>query len=278
MNLTIAQVVEYSKANILTEACDTTLMVSDICWDTRAMADVTNVFANDEALRKPETAKDPETANVPTGVLFIAFKGERTDGNDYIIEAISKGAVVVLAGRDLNAEEYALAKQRGTCVLRSDDTVASLQQLAASYRKLLESNTHFTTIGITGSSGKTTTKDLVAAVLKTTYATVATQGNHNNEIGLPITILSAKMADDNVSESTQMLVTEMGMQGLGEISLLANIAKPKIGVLTNIGVAHCELLGSRENIARAKSELILALPDHSEIGRASCRERVCDSV
>jgi len=188
--------------------------------------------------------------------LFLALPGERTDGNDHIEAAIEAGAAVVLASRETTAAQQQAARDHGAALLEVDEGTGgeALLALAAGYRDSLTA----TVIGITGSSGKTTTKDMVAGVLASGMVTCATYGNYNNEIGVPATVLDA-------DPSTKALVVEMGMQALDEIALLCRIARPSIGIITNVGVAHCELLGSRENIARAKAELVENLPDGTGI-------------
>jgi UDP-N-acetylmuramoyl-tripeptide--D-alanyl-D-alanine ligase len=129
-----------------------------------------------------------------------------------------------------------------------EDTVLALQQLARSYREELNTKV----IGITGSNGKTSTKDILASLLKTQYKTHKTLGNFNNYIGLPLTILS-------MDEDTEMAVLEMGMDNFGQIELLTSIAKPDAAVITNIGEAHLEGLKTKENIAKAKLEILKGL-------------------
>ncbi len=176
------------------------------------------------------------------GSLFIAIEGEHLDGHDYIEKALERGATCILAHKD--------GSWSADKVLRVKDTLRGLLDIAAYYRTKYKPHV----IGITGSVGKTTTKDMVAAVLESGFTTIKTIGNQNNEIGAPKTILS-------IDGNTQAAVIEMGMCGFGEIQDLAQAARPEIGVITNIGVSHMELLGSRENILKAKLELADCLPD-----------------
>ncbi len=192
-----------------------------------------------------------DSRTVKPGSLYIAMPGERVDGNDYIKAAIKNGATVVLITRAPSEEEKALASQTQTTILQVKDALLALHQLASYYRENLMAKV----IAITGSSGKTSTKELVSIVVSSIFNTVSSSGNQNNELGLPATILNADI-------NTEILVTEMGMRGPGQIAELTQIARPSIGIITNIGQAHLELLGSKENIARAKSELIEALPDN----------------
>ncbi|MEG0754685.1 MAG: UDP-N-acetylmuramoyl-tripeptide--D-alanyl-D-alanine ligase, partial [Angelakisella sp.] len=176
------------------------------------------------------------------GSLFVAIPGERVDGHDYVEKALSQGAALALVERDGN---YPPDR-----TLLVDNTVKAMLRLAAWYRDRVPAKV----VAITGSVGKTTTKDMIAAVLSAGFRTIKTIGNQNNEIGTPRTILS-------IDRDTEAAVIEMGMSGFGEIQELALAAKPQIGVITNIGVSHMEHLGSRENILKAKLELAQCLPD-----------------
>jgi UDP-N-acetylmuramoyl-tripeptide--D-alanyl-D-alanine ligase len=173
------------------------------------------------------------------GGLFVAIEGERVDGHEFAAAAIEQGAAAVLAGRSVDAP----------CVVVADP-VAALGQLAAYVRAALPNPV---TVGVTGSHGKTGTKDLIAQILEAAGPTVATTGSLNNEIGAPLTILRA-------DEATRFLVVEMGARGRGHIQYLATMARPTVGVVLNVGVAHLGEFGSRAGIARAKGELVEALP------------------
>ncbi len=192
--------------------------------------------------------------------LFIALKGEQQDGHDFINEAFKNGAQIAIAERtngidaaviDLRGQNPTIAKEELTfpLILLVDDSLISLQQAARFWRSKLK----LKVIGITGSVGKSTTKELTAEVLSQRYCTARNPGNLNNEIGLPLTVLS-------LNESHERAVLEMGFYVPGEISLLCEIAKPEIGVITNIGTVHAERAGSQADIARGKSELVEALP------------------
>lgn len=171
------------------------------------------------------------------GSLFAAIEGERADGHDFASDACASGAVAVLAMRAVDAP----------CIV-VDDTMLALGRLAAEARRRLTCPV----IAITGSSGKTSTKDLLAQVLETDGATIAPTGSMNNELGCPLTILRA-------DAHTQYLVLEMGMRGLGHIAYLCEIAQPTVGVMLNIGTAHIGVVGSQDAIARAKGEIIEGL-------------------
>ncbi|MCK8823677.1 UDP-N-acetylmuramoyl-tripeptide--D-alanyl-D-alanine ligase [Fuchsiella alkaliacetigena] len=180
--------------------------------------------------------------------LFFAIPGDNFDGHDFVKEALGAGAkgVVIEAQR---AVDYEFLNDE--LVIGVADTKQALQDLAKYYRSLFE----IPIIGVTGSTGKTTTKDLIASVLATELKILKTKGNYNNEFGLPLTLF-------RLDSSHQAAVVEMAMRGLGEIEQLAEIAQPELGVITNIGLSHLECLGSLENIALAKSELVKALPKH----------------
>lgn len=180
--------------------------------------------------------------------LFIPLKGDSFDGHEFLKDAFNNGAVATLweKGRDL--PDF-LPTQFP--VFFVEDTLSALQKLAHEYRRLVKP----IVIGVTGSNGKTTTKDLIGSVLQLHYKTYRTKGNYNNHIGLPLTILS-------MERDTEVLVLEMGMNHFGEIELLSKIAQPNIAVITNIGESHIEFLGSREGIAQAKTEILAGLDNN----------------
>ncbi|HIC92743.1 MAG TPA: UDP-N-acetylmuramoyl-tripeptide--D-alanyl-D-alanine ligase [Anaerolineae bacterium] len=196
------------------------------------------------------------------GSLFIALRGERRDGHDFVPDALERGAIAVIAeekikgyGLRVNFVEadsplspipYPLTP---ICLV-VEDSLAALQRLAAYWRAKHDVRV----IGVTGSVGKTTTKELIASVLSRRFHTLKSEGNYNTEIGLPLTLLHLK-------PSHERAVLEMGMYALGDIAQLAAIARPHIGVVTNVGPVHLERLGTIERIAQAKSELPAALPE-----------------
>lgn len=181
-----------------------------------------------------------DTRTIKKGDLFIPLCGKNFDGHDYIEEAFGKGAVCVFSEKEI----------LGETVIRVPDTLKALGDLAMYYRSLFD----ITVVAVTGSTGKTTTKDLIASVLSEKFNVLHTEGNLNNEIGLPQTIF-------NIDDSTDVAVLEMGMSNFGEIHNLSRIARPDIAVITNIGVSHIENLGSREGILKAKCEIFDYLPD-----------------
>lgn len=187
-----------------------------------------------------------DSRQIAQGMLFVPLKGERFDAHDFVPQAIAHGAVAVLWQEGHPCPEPV---PEGILFIGVPDTLAALQRLAREYRRRLPVQV----IGVTGSNGKTSTKDMIASVLGERYKVQKTEGNLNNHIGVPLTLLRLR-------EDTKYAVVEMGMSSLGEIRLLADIAQPQIGVITNIGEAHLEKLGSRENIAEAKMELVEALP------------------
>ncbi|MCF6314278.1 MAG: UDP-N-acetylmuramoyl-tripeptide--D-alanyl-D-alanine ligase [Verrucomicrobiales bacterium] len=182
---------------------------------------------------------------VESGSLYVALSGENFNGHQFIKQAEEQGAVAVLV-----SELTASSEQLSGGVIHVKDTLSAMQELARNYRKSLSD---FQVVAVTGSNGKTSTKDFITSILKLTGGVSATLGNLNNHIGLPLTILSTD-EDDRVG------VWEMGMSHPGEIEVLAEIAGPDIGVITNIGVAHLEHMGSREAIALEKGMLAESLP------------------
>ncbi len=184
---------------------------------------------------------------VAPGSLFVALAGERADGHDFAAAAVAAGAAAVLATRPVDAPAVLV-----------DDGVAALGRLA---RAVLARLPGLLVVGVTGSSGKTSTKDLLAAVLEPLGETVAPAGSYNNEVGLPLTVLRATPA-------TRHLVLEMGARGVGHIAHLAALARPRVGVVLNVGSAHVGEFGGREAIARAKGELVEALPPGADGGVA----------
>ena len=177
-----------------------------------------------------------DSRTLQAGQLFFALSGPNYNGNQFTKKALEKGAIAVVIDEDISITDNR--------VIRVENTLKSLQTLSTEHRKTLGT----TIIALTGSNGKTTTKELIHSVLSTTFTSVATQGNLNNHIGVPLTLLSLK-------EDTEIGVVEMGANHPGEIALLANIAQPDAGLITNFGKAHIEGFGSLEGVIKAKSEL-----------------------
>ena len=205
-----------------------------------------------------------DSRQVIPGSLFVAIPGEKVDGHNFIAEAFRRGASFALIQKDAGADtpfrsldlrsvsstdSFAREDLVPPLCLRVDNTVSALQQIARYWRRKLD----LRVIGITGSVGKSTTKEMIAEVLSTRYRTLKSPGNLNNEIGLPLTLL-------RLTSGHQRAVLEMGFYVPGEIAFLCDIAQPQIGVVTNIGTVHAERAGSQEAIARGKSELVQSLP------------------
>lgn len=185
------------------------------------------------------------TRTLQKGDLFIPFRGEKTNGHKYVKQAFENGAVASLWQKDEPNPP------KNVPLIFVDDSEKALQELAHAYR----AEHRATFIGVTGSNGKTSTKDLIAGTLSPYFKVQKTEGNYNNQLGLPLTILS-------LDEDTEFAILEMGMDGFGQIEFLTKMAKPKYAVITNIGEAHMLALGSREGIAKAKFEIIQGLqPD-----------------
>jgi UDP-N-acetylmuramoyl-tripeptide--D-alanyl-D-alanine ligase len=189
------------------------------------------------------TNVNKDTRSLQAGDLYWALRGENFDGHDFVASAAAAGAVGAVVAQDVPGTAD------GFSLIQVADTLTALQRLAAWYRDRLSARV----VCLTGSNGKTSTKDFTAAVAGTKFSVSKTEGNLNNQIGLPLTILSAKRSD-------QVCVWEIGMNHAGEIEPLARLARPDIGIITNIGVAHIEFLGSREAIAQEKGMLGEALP------------------
>ncbi|MEA4908872.1 MAG: UDP-N-acetylmuramoyl-tripeptide--D-alanyl-D-alanine ligase [Anaerolineaceae bacterium] len=201
-----------------------------------------------------------DSRQVIPGSLFVALPGERVDGHNFVAEAFRRGAQIALVQRDLSSD-FPVVDLRGghlpedfqapttACCLWVDDSLQTLQAIARYWRRKLD----LTVIGITGSVGKSTTKELVAEVLSQRYRTFKNPGNLNNEIGLPLTLL-------RLGRGHERAVLEMGFYVSGEIAFLCDLALPTIGVVTNVGTVHAERAGSQAAIAQGKAELIQALP------------------
>jgi UDP-N-acetylmuramoyl-tripeptide--D-alanyl-D-alanine ligase len=205
-----------------------------------------------------------DSRQVIPGSLFVAIPGERVDGHAYVEDAFKRGAAFALIEREVGSQWKTVDLRAGAALaaagewtqplcLRVENTVTALQQIARFWRRKLSVRV----IGITGSVGKSTTKEVVAQVLARRFRTLRSPGNLNNEIGLPLTIL-------RLSPGHERAVLEMGFYVPGEIAFLCEIALPQIGVVTNIGTVHAERAGSQEAIARGKSELIMSLPPAPE--------------
>ncbi|MCD6223993.1 MAG: UDP-N-acetylmuramoyl-tripeptide--D-alanyl-D-alanine ligase [Deltaproteobacteria bacterium] len=187
-----------------------------------------------------------DSRTLSRGDLFVAIKGQNYDGHDFIADAVESGAAGLLVSRsEIAGATYNRWASKGIVCLAAENTIEALGDLAALNRK----RTGVSVVAITGSNGKTTTKEMTASVLSRRFDTLATKGNYNNEIGLPLTMF-------RLAASHKWAVLELGMNRPGEIGRLAGICRPDIGVITNIGTAHLEGFDSIEGIARAKGELL----------------------
>ena len=187
-----------------------------------------------------------DTRTIQQGDFYLPLKGASFDGEKFINQALEKGAIGAFCTSIENHPTHTLSIQRGAKIfLQVPDTLIAYLQLANYRRKKLNP----IVVAITGSSGKTTTKEIVASTLESKYSVFKTPLNHNNEIGFCQTIFA-------MPDSTEVLVLEMGMRGLGEIELLSKYAEPDITIISNVGTAHIGRLGSRENIAKAKCEIV----------------------
>jgi UDP-N-acetylmuramoyl-tripeptide--D-alanyl-D-alanine ligase len=185
-----------------------------------------------------------DSRTVRKGELFVAIKGNRFDGHDFVAEAIKKGAWGAVVERSAFETRYgAMAGLKN--IFPVEDTLFSLQEMATMHRRKFS----IPLVGITGSNGKTTTKEMVASILKEKGPVLKSEGNLNNHIGVPLTLL-------RLDKEHKSAVIEMGMSAGGEIETLARIAGPDVGVITNVGPAHLEFLGSTDTVARAKGELL----------------------
>ena len=199
------------------------------------------MLCGNEELEVENFSKDTRT--IQKGDIYIGIKGEKFDGSNFWNQALDAGATaVIISNIQISKEEK--EKYKDKTIIQVEDTLEALYEIAKYKRSLY----NIPVIAVTGSVGKTSTKDIIASVVSQKYKTLKTEGNNNNNIGLPLTILKLK--------DHEALVIEMGMNHFGEISLLTNIAKPTLAVITNIGTSHIGNLGSRENILKAKLEIL----------------------
>lgn len=209
-----------------------TLTIQEIAQATGA-----KILSQDHITEKNISHVTQDSREAKENSLFVALKGERTDGHQYVSDCMKKGVGACLIEREM-------APENGCVLLLVQNTQTALLQLAKYYRSLFS----IPIVGITGSVGKTTTKDMIASVLQQKYDTLWTQGNYNNEIGVPLTLF-------RLEDHHEVAVIEMGMNHFDEIHRLADVSRPNIGLISNVGVAHIEYLGSREGILKAKCEL-----------------------
>ncbi|MGV8145125.1 MAG: UDP-N-acetylmuramoyl-tripeptide--D-alanyl-D-alanine ligase [Alkaliphilus sp.] len=188
------------------------------------------------------TGISTDARKIQSETLFIPLTGENFDGHDFIISAHKKGIHAVLIEK--NREQTFMDKIDNIYVIEVENTLKALKNISKNYREYFE----MPFIAVTGSNGKTSTKDMISSVLSSKYETLKNEGNFNNQIGLPLTLF-------NLNKSHELAVLEMGMSSFGEIEELVDIVKPNVAVITNIGMAHIENLGSKKNIMKAKMEI-----------------------
>ena len=213
------------------------------------LSDITRIFgfALDPEKDAPATGVSTDSRTIRNGMVFFALKGPRFDGRRFVAAAFEKGAIGAVVEAGGSGED---APSGQAVLIPVPDPLKALQDLASVYRKLFS----FPVIAVTGTNGKTTTKDMIAAVLQTRFRTAKTEGNLNNGIGVPLSVCAW-------DKSREMAVLEMGTNHFGEIRRLCEIARPTHGVLTNIGRAHLEFLGDLDGVAREKSELLRSLAE-----------------
>ena len=228
MRLNAKQIAAYTGGQFLVDPIDASALMTGITWDSR---------------------------EVRPGWLYVALPGERVDGHAFVEAALRAGAAGALVTDAPSQSCALLARELGAAIIEVPNTASAITDLARAWRSHLRGRV----IGLTGSVGKTTTKNLTRDVCAAYGSVVATKANQNNELGVPRTLL-------NADPETAVVVVEMGMRGRGQIAELCDFVRPVWGLITNVGESHIELLGSRENIARAKSELFEALP--AGVGRA----------
>ena len=222
VKLNAKQIAAICGGTFVVEPIDACALASGITWDSR---------------------------DVAKGDVYIAIPGARVDGHDFVQAAISSGAVCALVMEPVPEEVRVFAREMGAAIIEVANTQTAVADLARAWRSHLKG----LVIGVTGSSGKTTTKNLIRDVLATTLDVVATRGNQNNELGAPRTLLSAEATTDAV-------VVELGIQHTGEMTFLCEFIRPDWGVVVSVGESHIEYMKTRENIARAKGELFACLP------------------
>lgn len=227
MRLNVKQIAYCTGGELVVQPIDTSEMLTSLTWDSREAA---------------------------PGSIYVALPGERVDGHEFVGHALRAGARAALVMRPLDDATLLLAREMGAAVIEVPDTASAITDIAREWRGHLKGRV----IAVTGSTGKTTTKNLVRDVLSASFSVVATSGNQNNELGVPRTLL-------NADPETEMVVVEMGMRGLGQLAELCDFVRPRWSLVSNASECHIELLGSRENIARAKAEVLEALPDYMGI-------------
>lgn len=218
------------------------LTVSEIAASTHGL------IVNPSANAVECTGMTWDSRKVGPGDLYVALRGERVDGHSFVVSALESGAAAALVEQDPDASQIEAANRANAVLIKVDSTSDAVTRVAAYWRNCVSA----LVVALTGSSGKTTTKGLIRQVLEAYGDTIATEGNQNNELGVPATLL-------RIEGDTEFAVVEMGMRGLRQLESLCDFVKPDMALVTNVGTSHMELLGSRENIARAKAEPFLSL-------------------
>lgn len=240
MLLNSKQILQATGATFVVEPIDASELLSGITWDSR---------------------------DVAPGDVYVALPGERVDGHEFVEAAFRSGARAAIVTDVLPEPVCGLARELGCAILEVSNATSALWDLASVWRDHL----HAKVIAITGSVGKTTTKNLVRDVCSSSFKTIATEGNQNNELGVPNTILAA-------DPDTEVLIVEMGMRGSGQIRKLCEMARPDWSIITNVGDTHMELLGSKANIMLAKREIIDALPNGTGIAFLNAVDESTQSI
>ena len=204
------------------------------------------------AIEKEVVSYSNDTRTIEKGDLYLGIRGEKFNGSNFYKEAIKKGAIGAII-QDIQITNKDREELKDKIIIKVNNVVEAIQEMAKAKRNKYD----IPIVAITGSVGKTSTKDMVASIIEQKYNVLKTQGNLNNHIGLPLTIL--KLREHN------FLVVEMGMNNLGEIRVLSNIAKPTACVITNVGTSHIGNLGSRENILKAKLEILEGMQNHGAV-------------
>ncbi len=205
------------------------------------------------------TGVSTDTRKIKNDCLFFALKGDNFNGNEFASEAIKQGAAYAIVDEDIN--------NSANTIIKVDNVLQTLQKLGNHHRNQFD----IPVIGITGSNGKTTTKELIATVLSTSYKVHFTQGNFNNHLGVPLTLL-------NMPKGTEIAVIEMGANHIGEIADLCKIANPNYGIITNIGKAHLEGFGGYEGVLRAKTELYQHILSNGKTVFINSQEEVLNNM
>lgn len=219
-------------------------------------------FVHDEPVMFPEPSVVIDSRNIKGGEIFIALKGDRTDGHHFVGQVFENGAVCAVVSREWFSSQGSSVHEAGRRYIVVNDTVSAMQQLARLYRRKFD----IPVIGIGGSNGKTTTKEMTACVLRSRYRVHMSRGNLNNHLGVPLTLFGLR-------EAHEIAVVEMGINHPGEMELLADIAAPTHGLLTNIGHEHLEFLRDLDGVTRAETALYRYLQERNGVVFVNCADK-----